>query len=135
MAASRKDPVFGGRLLMVGFGCIGQGVLPLLLRHIDMRPDQVHIVSADAEGRAVAQGCGAALQVAPLTRDNLRKLLGPRLSTGDLPFDEVLSQCRPYLGEVVGVLGDWTPLQGRGHLFREEVDAGDPWQFINFRVT
>ena len=25
---------FHGRLVIIGFGCIGQGVLPLLLRHI-----------------------------------------------------------------------------------------------------
>ena len=27
---------FRGRLVMLGFGSIGQGVLPLILRHIDM---------------------------------------------------------------------------------------------------
>ena len=40
-----------GRLVMVGFGSIGQGVLPLILRHIDMRPDRITIVTADARGR------------------------------------------------------------------------------------
>ncbi|MDO9313560.1 MAG: saccharopine dehydrogenase C-terminal domain-containing protein [Burkholderiaceae bacterium] len=53
----------------------------------------------------------------------------------DLPFDEVLSLCRPYLGEVVGAFSDWTPLQGRGSLFAEDIDSSDPWQFRNFRVT
>lgn len=53
----------------------------------------------------------------------------------DLPFDELLSLCRPYLGDVVGVFSDWTPLQGRGRLFGEDLDCSDPWQFINFRVT
>ena len=46
-----------------------------------------------------------------------------------------IRQPRPYLGEVVGVFGDRTPLQGRGRLFDEEVDRTDPWQFLNFRVT
>ena len=31
-----KHVAFGGRLVMVGCGSIGQGVLPLILRHIDM---------------------------------------------------------------------------------------------------
>jgi homospermidine synthase len=53
----------------------------------------------------------------------------------EMPFDEVVSLYRPYLGEVVGVFGDWTPLQGRGRLFDEEVDRSDPWQFLNFRVS
>ena len=41
----RKEGAFGGRLVMVGFGCIGQGMLPLLLRHIDMQPARCSIVS------------------------------------------------------------------------------------------
>lgn len=53
----------------------------------------------------------------------------------DLPFDEMLSLCRPYLGDVVGVFTDWTPLQGREGLFAEDLDPSDPWQFKNFRVT
>jgi homospermidine synthase len=56
------------------------------------------------------------------------------LEPDDLPHDEILLICRPYLGDVVGVYGDWTPLAGRGWLFDEDVDAGDPWQFRNFRV-
>ncbi|MDL2338334.1 MAG: saccharopine dehydrogenase NADP-binding domain-containing protein [Pseudomonadota bacterium] len=53
----------------------------------------------------------------------------------DLPFDDVLALCRHYLGNVVGVFSDWTPLQGREVLFKEDVDRDDPWQFKNFRVT
>lgn len=53
----------------------------------------------------------------------------------DLPFDEILRLCRPYLGDVVGVYSDWTPLADRGWLFAEDVDRDDPWQFRNFRVT
>jgi len=53
----------------------------------------------------------------------------------DMPFDEVLPLCRPYLGNVVGAYTDWTPLQGRSRLFEEDLDSDDPWQFKNFRVT
>ncbi len=42
---------------------------------------------------------------------------------------------RPYLGEVVGVYGDWSPLDGREILFPEDLDRDDPWQFKNFRVV
>jgi homospermidine synthase len=47
----------------------------------------------------------------------------------------VLEITRPYLGEVVGVYSDWTPLQERGRLFAEAVDRECPWQFKNFRVA
>ena len=49
--AELKHIGFPGRLVIVGFGSIGQGVLPLLLRHIDVRPDQITIVSAEPRGR------------------------------------------------------------------------------------
>ena len=49
---------FDGHLVMVGFGCIGQGVLPLLLRHIDMRPEQLLILCADTEGRSEERRVG-----------------------------------------------------------------------------
>jgi homospermidine synthase len=53
----------------------------------------------------------------------------------DLDHRVVLEAALPYLGEVVGVYGDWTPLKDRCALFKEEVDKDDPWQFLNFRVT
>jgi homospermidine synthase len=53
----------------------------------------------------------------------------------EMPFDEILALCRPYLGDVVGAWSDWTPLQGRGKLYEEDLDCDDPWQFRNFRVS
>src|SRR5262249_55669440 len=52
----------------------------------------------------------------------------------EVDFLRVLEIARPYLGEVVGVYGDWTPLQGRESLFPEDLDRDDPWQFKNIRV-
>jgi homospermidine synthase len=53
----------------------------------------------------------------------------------DLDPDDILPIARPYLGELVGIHGDWNPLRDRGRLFSEDVDQDDPWQFKNFRVT
>jgi homospermidine synthase len=53
----------------------------------------------------------------------------------DLDHDYVLEICNPYLGPVVAVTSNWTPLKGRGKLFPERgLDWKDPWQFQNFRV-
>jgi homospermidine synthase len=52
----------------------------------------------------------------------------------EMDFRRVLEIARPYLGEVVGVYGDWTPLQHRERLFAEDLDRDDPWQFKNIRV-
>jgi homospermidine synthase len=53
----------------------------------------------------------------------------------ELDHQTVLEVAMPYLGEVVGVWGDWTPLKDRSALFAELIDADDPWQFLNFRVS
>jgi homospermidine synthase len=52
----------------------------------------------------------------------------------ELDFARILDICKPYLGKLVGEYSDWTPLDDRGRLFHEDVDATDPWQFKNFRV-
>ena len=49
-----KKFVCNGRILMVGFGSIGQGTLPLLLRHLDIAPQHIGIVTGDENGRNVA---------------------------------------------------------------------------------
>jgi homospermidine synthase len=53
----------------------------------------------------------------------------------DLDHETVLEVAMPYLGEVAGVWGDWTPLKDRSPLFPEDTDSADPWQFLNFRVA
>lgn len=72
-----------GRLVMVGFGSIGQGVLPLILRHIEISPEQITIVTGDERGAAVAAAYGVRFIVEPLTRDNCRERLLPMLGMGD----------------------------------------------------
>ena len=51
---------FPGRLIFVGFGSIGQGVLPLILRHVGIKPDMITIVTADEAGEKVATEYGVA---------------------------------------------------------------------------
>jgi homospermidine synthase len=68
---------------MLGFGSIGQGVLPLILRHIDMPRERISIITADDAGADIAAEYGVSREVAPVTRDNYRTLLAPRLSPGD----------------------------------------------------
>jgi homospermidine synthase len=51
-----------------------------------------------------------------------------------IDFERILEISAPYLGDMVGVWGDWTPLQDRAKLFEEDIDSSDPWQFKNIRV-
>jgi homospermidine synthase len=52
----------------------------------------------------------------------------------ELDHARILETMEPYLGPLVGRYTDWTPLSGRGHLFPEDVDRDDPWQFRNVIV-
>lgn len=74
---------FPGRLVFVGFGSIGQGVLPLILRHIGIKPDQITIVTADEAGEKVAAEYGVRYIRHPLTRENFRNVLDPLVGRGD----------------------------------------------------
>src|ERR1700691_1058573 len=81
-----NDPVyidFPGRILFVGFGSIGQGVLPLILRHIGLGAGRITIVTADDLGREEAERYGAKFIKQPVTRENLRRTLDPLLGRGD----------------------------------------------------
>src|SRR3546814_3401337 len=78
-----KHVSFSGRLVMVGFGSIGQGVLPLILRHIDMPADRIVIVTAEDRGHDVANEYGIRFVKQPLTRDNYQTVLEPLLGAGD----------------------------------------------------
>ena len=78
-----KHVKFEGRLVIVGFGSVGQGSLPLLLRHIDMPKDRISIVTSDERGRQEAEHFGISFTVKPLTRDNYRAVLEPLIGEGD----------------------------------------------------
>jgi homospermidine synthase len=98
---------FGGRVVMLGCGSIGQGVLPLILRHIDMPRKNIHIVTADDRGSDVAAECGVAFTVAHLTRENYRELLLPLLGSGDFLLNlsvDVSSVALIELCQKLGVL-------------------------------
>jgi homospermidine synthase len=79
----KKHVAFSGRIVMIGFGSIGQGVLPLISRHVDMAEGGVTIVTAEEQGREIAAEFGARFIVEPLTHANYRKVLGPLLTAGD----------------------------------------------------
>ncbi len=52
----------------------------------------------------------------------------------ELDFRRCLEVQTPYLGPVIGVYADWTPLAHRPGLFPEDIDESDPWQFRNVLV-
>lgn len=79
----KKHVSYAGRIVMIGFGSIGQGVLALLQRHIDMPRDKVVIITAEERGKEVAAEMGVEFHVRPITRENWQTILDPLLGPGD----------------------------------------------------
>ncbi|MDF2114087.1 homospermidine synthase [Roseiarcaceae bacterium H3SJ34-1] len=52
----------------------------------------------------------------------------------EMDYKRCLEVQLPYLGPVVGVYTDWTPLVDRPGFFPEDIDESDPWQFRNVLV-
>jgi len=84
MTSHKVHTQFPGRLLFIGFGSIGQGVLPLILRHVGgLAPERITILTADDAGRAEAEQFGIRFVNHPLTRENYRHVLEPLVGRGD----------------------------------------------------
>lgn len=96
-----------GRLLLLGFGSIGQAVLPLLLRHLALEPGQLLILTATSEGAAEAAQYGVEFRVRLITEKNHRAQLEPLLGAGDFLLNlsvEVSSLALLEMCEQLGVL-------------------------------
>ncbi|MDD2766262.1 MAG: saccharopine dehydrogenase NADP-binding domain-containing protein [Candidatus Moranbacteria bacterium] len=79
----KKDVRFDKKMLIIGGGFIGQGVLPLILKHIDIKPEQISIITADERGKETAAYYGIPFSINPISKENYREVLDPLLSPGD----------------------------------------------------
>lgn len=76
---------FGGRIIIIGSGSIGQGILPLIGRHFTIEGEgRLLVLSADEQGRGLARKHGAFFEHAHLTPVNHRRILGRHVKAGDL---------------------------------------------------
>ena len=80
-----KWPVHGridGPIVMIGFGSIGKGTLPLIERHFDYDRSRMIILDPSDADRALADKHGVEFRKVGLTRDNYRDILTPLLTRG-----------------------------------------------------
>ena len=76
---------FAGRVIIIGCGSIGQGILPLIRRHVTLEGEgRLVVLSADEQGRKLARDCGAHFEHAHLTPGNHRRILSRHVAAGDL---------------------------------------------------
>ena len=62
-----KHAAFSGRIVVLGFGSIGKAVVPLLFRHIELRPEQVQVISRSPDRSGIAEEYGIVFEAQPLT--------------------------------------------------------------------
>lgn len=100
-----KHVAFNGRMVIVGFGSIGQGVLPLLLRHVEMDSSRITIVTAAERGHDIADEYGITFINKALTRDNFRDVLTPLLGAGDFLLNVSVDVSSLALVQLCGDVG------------------------------
>jgi homospermidine synthase len=76
---------FAGRIIIIGCGSIGQGILPLIGRHVSLEGEgRLVVLSADEQGRMLAHQCGARFEHSHLTPGNHRRILSRHVKAGDV---------------------------------------------------
>jgi homospermidine synthase len=80
---------FGGRVLMLGCGSVGQCTLPLLRRHLDMPADRITIVDfEDIRGKiGDSLQAGVVFKQMRLTQENYASALSGLVAPGDVIVD------------------------------------------------
>ncbi len=72
-----------GPIIMLGFGSIGHGTLPLILRHIACDPKQITVVDPSDEWKHLADKQGVNFQQVALTRKNHKTIMAPLLKSDE----------------------------------------------------
>jgi len=110
---------FDGPIVMVGFGSIGKGTLPLIERHIAMDASKFVVIAPDDADRALLDERNLRFIHLGLTRENYREVLTPLLTTG------------PGRGMIVNLSVDVSSVDMMA--FAREIDAfyidtvAEPW--------
>jgi homospermidine synthase len=88
MASSKSNekwPVYGeitGPIVMIGFGSIGRGTLPLIERHFKFDKSRMVVIDPSEENRKLVDERGIAFIKEAVTKDNYKELLTPLLTAG-----------------------------------------------------
>jgi homospermidine synthase len=85
MSSAQSRPVHAkitGPIVMIGFGSIGRGTLPLIERHFDYDKSRFVILDPIDADRAIADKHGVRFIHKAVTKDNFREVLTPLLTQG-----------------------------------------------------
>jgi homospermidine synthase len=83
MATRSTYATWNGPIIMIGFGSIGRGTLPLILRHIRCDRSKITIIDPSEESKHIADAEGITFHREALTKKNHKSVLKPFLKTSD----------------------------------------------------
>lgn len=121
-----------GAVVMLGFGSIGRGCLPLFERHLDFDRKRFVVIDPDESNRALLDERGIRFIKAQVTVDNYKELLTPLLTEGggtgfcvnlsvDVSSHDVMRLCRDINAHYIDtVVEPW-----KGFYFDGSLDASD----------
>ncbi|MET0598855.1 MAG: homospermidine synthase [Mesorhizobium sp.] len=84
--ATTSWPIYGeisGPVVMIGFGSIGRGTLPLIERHFKFDRSRMVVIDPQDTDRALLDDRGIAFLQEAVTKKNYKKLLTPLLTAGE----------------------------------------------------
>src|SRR5881227_3351292 len=80
--ASQIHAKISGPIVMIGFGSIGRGTLPLIERHFEYDKSKLTVIDPVDTDRGLLEKHGVKFVHQAVTKDNYRHLLGPLLQAG-----------------------------------------------------
>ncbi len=83
MDKSANPIPFKNKILILGFGSIGQAILPLLFHYFKLDPAQIYILSKHGFGADVAKNYNVSFEETAVTENNYQELLSSILKPGD----------------------------------------------------
>src|SRR5438445_6478073 len=116
--ASQIHAKISGPIVMIGFGSIGKGTLPLIERHFTYDKSRFVIIDPHEDGE-IAEQPGVRFMKQAITRDNYREVLVPLLTAGggqgfcvhlsvDTSAVDLLSMCREIVAvDIHAVQAPW----------------------------
>ncbi len=78
----RRHASITGPIVMIGFGSIGKGTLPLIERHFDYDNDRFVVIDPDGSDRKLLDERGIRFLHLAITQENYRETLGKLLTEG-----------------------------------------------------
>jgi homospermidine synthase len=129
MSQHKIHATWNGPIIMLGFGSIGRGSLPLILRHIACDKSKITVIDPTEDNKWIAEKEGVKFVKAGATRANYKKLLKPLLTAGPGPALLV------NLTVDVGVLDIMQLARDTGALYLDTVIEPWPGFYYNTKMN